>query len=280
MGLVIILFIIENTLVSKSDCKLLINGDDSISPTVSSGTNLLTALSNEGIFIPSACGGGGSCGMCKLTVTDGGGDLLPTEVPHLTRQEKKDNVRLCCQMKVKNDMKLEVPSEIFNIKKYDCEVVSNKNVATFIKEFVVKLPEGETLDFEAGGYIQIDIPPFECSFNDFKVEEEFRDEWDKYKLWDIKAHSDSEVVRAYSMANYPVENNIMMLNVRIATPPPGTTDIPPGIASSYIFNLKPGDKVVLSGPFGEFYAKDTDREMCFVGGGAGMAPMRSHILIS
>ena len=277
MGLVIILFIIENTLVNKADCKLLINGDDEKSPTVSAGTNLLTALSNEGIFIPSACGGGGSCGMCKLRVLEGGGEVLPTETPHLTRQERSEDVRLCCQMKVKNDMKIEVPAEIFNIKKYECEVVSNHNVATFIKEFVVKLPEGEVLDFEAGGYIQIDIPPFKCGFKDFEVEEEFRDEWDKYKLWDINAYSDSEVVRAYSMANYPVENNIMMLNVRIATPPPNTEGIPPGIASSYIFNLKPGDKVTISGPYGEFYAKDTDREMCFVGGGAGMAPMRSHI---
>lgn len=277
MGLVLILFIIENTLVSKSDCKLLINGDDEKSPTVSSGTNLLTALSNEGIFIPSACGGGGSCGMCKLQVTEGGGEILPTELPHLTRQEKAENVRLCCQMKVKNDMKIEVPPEIFSIKKYECEVVSNHNVATFIKEFVVKLPDDETLDFRAGGYIQIDIPPYACTFKDFDIEEEYRPDWDQYKLWGIAASNDEEASRAYSMANYPEENKIMMLNVRIATPPPGTEGIPPGIASSYIFNLKPGDKVTISGPYGEFYAKDTDREMCFVGGGAGMAPMRSHI---
>jgi len=277
MGLVFILFIIENTLVSKRDCKLLINGDEEKSPTVSSGTNLLTALSNEGIFIPSACGGGGSCGMCKLQVIEGGGEILPTEVPHLTRQEKADNVRLCCQMKVKNDMKIEVEPEIFSIKKYECEVVSNHNVATFIKEFVVKLPDGEKLDFRAGGYIQIDIPPYACTFKDFDVEEEYRPDWDQFKLWGIAASNDEEASRAYSMANYPVEDNIMMLNVRIATPPPGAEGIPPGIASSYIFNLKPGDKVTISGPYGEFYAQETEREMCFVGGGAGMAPMRSHI---
>ncbi len=276
MGLVGILAFIESRVVNKDDCLILINGDKSKSPNVSAGTNLLFALADEKIFIPSACGGGGSCGMCKVKVTDGGGEILPTELPHLTRAERKDCVRLSCQMKVKNDMKIEVPEEIFSIQKFECEVISNENVATFIKELKVALPKSADLDFRAGGYIQIDIPPYALQYSEFDVEEEYRPDWDQFKLWDIKASNEDEAFRAYSMANYPEEKGVVMLNVRIASPPPGK-DVPAGIGSSYIFNLKPGDKVTISGPYGEFYAKETEREMCFVGGGAGMAPMRSHI---
>ena len=277
MTLVLLLYIVENKVIDKTDCKVLINGDESKSPIVSSGTNLMTALANEKIFVPSACGGGGSCAMCKVQVLDGGGDVLPTELPHLSMAERKDCVRLSCQVKVKNDIKIKIPDEIFSIKKYECEVISNNNVATFIKELKMQLPNGEKLDFRAGGYIQIYIPAYDITFNSFDVEEEYRGDWTNFKLWDINGKNDDEVFRAYSMANYPEEDGIVMLNVRIATPPPRTTGILPGIASTYIFNLKPGDKVVVSGPYGEFFAKETDKEMCFVGGGAGMAPMRSHI---
>lgn len=276
MGLVGILSLIESKVVNKSDCTILINGDKSKSPKVSAGTNLLFALADEKIFIPSACGGGGSCGMCKVVVTEGGGDVLPTEVPHLTRAERKDCVRLSCQMKVKNDMKIEVPDEIFSISKYECEVISNDNVATFIKELKLALPKDAVLDYQAGGYIQIDIPPYALKYSEFDVQDEYKPDWDQFKLWEIKAVNEDEAFRAYSMASYPEEKGIVMLNVRIATPPPGK-DVPAGIGSSYIFNLKPGDKATISGPYGEFYAKETEREMCFVGGGAGMAPMRSHL---
>jgi len=277
MVLVLALLAIEAKLVRKGDCTLLINDTPEKSPVVSAGTNLLTALSSQGIFIPSACGGGGSCGMCKVQITEGGGEILPTELPHLSRTEVATKVRLSCQLKVKNDMKLTIPDEIFGIQKYDCEVVSNENVATFIKELILKLPSNVDLDFRAGGYIQIDIPAYQLSYKTFDVEEEYRPDWDKFNLWDLNAESDEDVFRAYSMANYPEEKGVMILNVRIATPPPGKPDIPTGVGSSYLFNLKPGDKVTISGPYGEFFAKDTEREMCFVGGGAGMAPMRSHI---
>ncbi len=254
----------------------MINGDESKSPVVDSGTNLLSALSNQGIFLPSACGGGGTCAMCKVKVLEGGGDVLPTELPHLTLGERKDCVRLGCQVKIKNDINIKVPDEIFSIKKFECEVISNNNVATFIKELRLKVPDGIDVNFRAGGYVQLYIPPFNLPFSDFNVEKEYHEDWTKFKLWDINAENDSEVFRAYSMANYPEEKGLIYLNFRIATPPPGQ-DVPPGIGSSYIFNLKPGDKIVVSGPFGEFFAKETEREMCFVGGGAGMAPMRSHI---
>tara|TARA_B100000427_G_scaffold329402_1_gene345458 strand:- start:5802 stop:7022 length:1221 start_codon:yes stop_codon:yes gene_type:complete len=276
MSLVTLLYLVEKNVIGSSDCKVVINGDEEKSPTVSSGTTLLSALSNNGLFLPSACGGGGTCAMCKLQIEDGGGDILPTELPHLTLGERKENVRLGCQVKVKNDMKIKIPDEIFSIKKFECEVISNHNVATFIKELRLKLPEGVDVDFRAGGYAQLYIPPFNCTFKDFDVEKEFCEDWDKFKLWDIKGSNDEEIFRAYSMANYPEEKGVIYLNVRIATPPPGL-DVPPGIGSTYIFNLKPGDKITASGPFGEFYAKETDREMCFIGGGAGMAPMRSHI---
>ncbi len=266
----------ESKLINKGKVKVLINGDEEKSPEVDAGANLLTTLSNNGIFLPSACGGQGTCAMCTCQITEGGGDVLPTEESQLSRAQVKENWRLACQVKVKEDMKIHIPEEIFNIQKFECTVRSNNNVATFIKELVLELPKGQNLDFEAGGYIQIYIPPYNLSFKDFDVEKEYRGDWDKYNLWDLKASNDEEIFRAYSMANHPAEGNIVMLNVRIATPPPGT-DFPPGISSSFIFNLKPGDKVTVSGPYGEFFIKDTDREMVYIGGGAGMAPMRSHL---
>ena len=276
MSLVIILRIIEANVVQAGDCKILINDDESKSPTVASGTNLLTALSNSKVFLPSACGGGGTCAMCKVQIFEGGGDVLPTELPHLTMKERKDCVRLGCQVKVKNDLKIKIPDEIFSIKKFECEVISNHNVATFIKELKVKLPEGMHLDYKAGGYIQTYIPEYKLSYKDIKVENEYNDDWEKYKLFDLQVENEEEIFRAYSMASYPAEKGTVLLNVRIATPPPNV-DCQPGLGSSYLFGLKPGDKITLSGPFGEFFAQETDREMCFVGGGAGMAPMRSHI---
>ena len=274
--LVMLLGLAKNKLVAAGPVKLLINDDPEKSPTVAAGDTLLTALSNEKIFLPSACGGGGTCAMCKCQVLEGGGDILPTEVGHLTRAEQKEHWRLACQVKVKNDMVLHVPDEIFSIKKFNCTVRSNENVATFIKELILDIDGGEILDFEAGGYIQIDIPPYELDYKEFDIPKEYREDWDKFDLWRYHASNDEEVFRAYSMANHPAEGNRVTLNVRIASPPPGL-DVPPGIASSYIFNLKPGDKVVVSGPYGEFFAKDTKREMVYIGGGAGMAPMRSHL---
>ena len=276
MGLVTLLYIVEKKVINAKDCEVLINGDKEKSPQVPSGTTVLSALSASGIFLPSACGGGGTCAMCKVKVTDGGGEALPTEVPHLSMTERKEGVRLGCQVKVKNDMKVEVPEEIFSIQKFEGEVISNENVATFIKEFKVKIPEEFDLDFRAGGYIQIYIPPYKLGYDEFDIEDEYKGDWEKFKQFDIKAENDEEIFRAYSMANYPEEKGVVMLNVRIASPPPGM-DVPAGIGSSYIFNLKPGDKVTMSGPYGEFFAKETENEMCFVGGGAGMAPMRSHI---
>ena len=276
--LVLVLSIAEKKLLPQGDAKILINGDNEKSPTVKPGGSLLSSLSNQSIFIPSACGGGGTCSQCKCQVLSGGGDILPTEVSHFSRSEIKDNYRLACQVKVKGDMEVKIPDEIFNIKKWECTVKSNYNVATFIKELVLELPEGESLDFESGGYIQIDIPEYELKFSEFEVETEYREDWDKFKMWDLKAKNNNpEEFRAYSMANHPAEGNIVMLNVRIAHPPPNKWDAPPGIASSYIFNLKPGDKVVISGPYGDFFIKDTDREMVYIGGGAGMAPLRSHL---
>ncbi len=274
--LVIVLMIAEKKLVQQGKVKILINDDEEKSPEVSPGGNLLNVLANQKIFLPSACGGGGTCGMCKCQILEGGGDVLPTEKSHLTRREIKENWRVACQVKVKEDMTIHIPEEIFSIQKFECEVISNDNVATFIKEFKIQLPPGQHMDFQAGGYIQIYIPPYELSYKEFAIEKEYHEDWDKYNLWDLKSSNDEEIFRAYSMANYPAEGDIVMLNVRIATPPPGM-DVPPGIASSYIFNLKPGDKVTVSGPYGEFFIKDTDREMIYVGGGAGMAPMRSHL---
>jgi Na+-transporting NADH:ubiquinone oxidoreductase subunit F len=274
--LVMLLGVAKNKLVAVGPVKLLINDDPERSPTVAAGSNLLFSLAEQKIFLPSACGGGGTCAMCKCQILEGGGDILPTEVGHLTRAEQKDHWRLACQVKVKNDMVLRVPEEIFNIKKFNCTVRSNDNVATFIKEFILDIDGGETLHFEAGGYIQIDIPPYELDYKSFDIPEKFRGDWDRFNLWRYHAKNDEEVFRAYSMANHPAEGNRVMLNIRIASPPPGL-DVPPGIASSYIFDLKPGDKAVVSGPYGEFFIKDTKREMIYIGGGAGMAPMRSHL---
>ncbi|MBU2591384.1 MAG: NADH:ubiquinone reductase (Na(+)-transporting) subunit F [Nitrospinae bacterium] len=277
LAMVGLLLVAQSKLVESGDVSLRINDDDDLTKVVPAGSTLLTTLSGAEIFLPSACGGGGTCGMCKCQVVAGGGDILPTETSHIGRNEAKEHWRLSCQVKVKQDMSLLIPDEIFNIKKFECTVRSNRNVASFIKELILELDNGETLKFKSGGYIQIDIPPYDISFKDFAIEEEYCPAWNNFKLWEIKGKNEEPIYRAYSMANHPAEGNIVMLNVRIATPPPGATDIPPGLSSTYIFNLKPGDKVTVSGPYGEFFVKPTKREMCFIGGGAGMAPMRSHI---
>ncbi len=278
--LVGVLLYARHKLVPSGPVTVTINDDKQIS--VNAGSTLLTTLSEEGIYLPSACGGGGTCAMCKCQVLDGAGDILPTEVGYFSRKEIQDQWRLSCQVKVKQNMDIRVPKEIFGIKKWECVVVSNHNVATFIKEFVVKLPEGESMDFQSGGYIQIDVPPCQIDFKDFDVEDEYREDWDKLKLWDLKMRNSEPVFRAYSMANHPAEGNIIMLNIRIATPPWDSTKnqfvkVNPGICSSYIFSRKPGDKVMISGPYGDFHVKNTKREMVYIGGGAGMAPLRSHI---
>ena len=276
--LVILLGIAEKKLLPQGDARILINGDEEKSPKVKPGSSLLSSLAGHNVFIPSACGGGGTCSQCKCQVLSGGGEILPTEVSHFTRTEIKDNYRLACQVKVKSDMEIKIPEEIFSIQKWECTVRSNENVATFIKELVLELPKGEILEFESGGYIQIDIPEYKLQYSEFDIEKEYHEDWDNYKMWDLIAKNNNpDEFRAYSMANHPAEGNIVMLNVRIAHPPPHKWDAPPGIASSYIFNLKAGDKVTISGPYGEFFIKDTDREMVYVGGGAGMAPLRSHL---
>ncbi len=287
--LVFMLILAQMKLVQSGPVKIIINGEKTI--TVSAGSSLLSTLANEKIFLPSACGGGGTCAMCKCVVEAGGGDVLPTELGHLSRQEKKENVRLGCQVKVKQDLTIRIPDEIFGIKKWECEVVSNYNVSTFIKEFVVKLPPGETLHFEAGGYIQIDVPTLTADFKTMSITphpelghkpDVFQSDWDKFKLWDLKMKNEEPIFRAYSMANHPAEGNIVMLNIRVATPPWDRAnnkwmDVNPGICSSYIFSRKPGDKVMISGPYGEFHINKTQREMIYIGGGAGMAPLRAHV---
>lgn len=287
--LVFVLLYAQTKLVQSGDVTILINGEKKL--VTPAGSSLLSTLSNEKIFLPSACGGGGTCAMCRCVVEEGGGDVLPTETGHLSRKEQQEHVRLACQVKVKQDMKIRVPEEIFGIKKWECEVVSNYNVATFIKEFVVKLPEDEFLNFQSGGYIQIDVPPVEVEYKtmdispDPKVDtnkDKYRADWDKLKIWDLKMKNDESIFRAYSMANHPAEGNIIMLNIRIATPPWDRAnnrfmDVNPGICSSYIFSRKPGDKVTISGPYGEFHINPTNKEMVYIGGGAGMAPLRSHI---
>ena len=276
--LVAILNLAERKLLPQGEVRILINDDEEKSPKVQPGGTLLTALSGQKIFLPSACGGGGTCGMCTCKVLEGGGQILATELSHISRAEAKDNVRLACQVKVRESMNIQIPDEIFSIKKWECTVRSNDNVATFIKELVLELPAGENIDFKAGGYIQIDVPKYDISFKTIKVDDEYRGDWDKYDLWGLKHKNDEEIFRAYSMANHPAEGNIVMLNVRIATPPPNLwTQVPPGICSTYIFDLKPGDKVIVSGPYGEFFIRESEREMLYIGGGAGMAPMRSHI---
>jgi Na+-transporting NADH:ubiquinone oxidoreductase subunit F len=275
--LITILIVVEKKIIAYKDCKININDGKEESIETPGGSTLLSAFVDNGILLPAACGGGGTCAMCKVCITQGGGDILPTETPHLTLKEQKENIRLACQVKVKNDLNVELDEEIFGIQKFECEVVSNFNVSTYIKELKFKLPGDLDIEFKAGGYIQVDIPEYDISFKDFKIEEEYRLEWDQYNMWDLHVKNEEEIVRAYSMANYPLEKGTVLLNIRIATPPPGM-DVPSGIGSTFLFNLKPGDKVILSGPYGEFFAKETDREMCFIGGGAGMAPMRSHIL--
>jgi len=274
--LVFILLQVKARVTQQGDCKIYIN-DEKEPLSVPSGSTLLSTLSDSKVFLPSACGGGGTCAMCKCQVLEGGGDILPTETGLISRGEQKENVRLACQVKIRQDMKIRIPEEIFKIQKFECTVRSNHSVATFIKEFVVELPKDKKMDFEAGGYIQIDIPPYKIGYNEFDIEKEYHPDWDKYNLWDLKADNDEPIYRAYSMASHPAEPGIVMLNVRIATPPPRDMSLPCGKASSYIFNLKPGDKVTISGPYGEFFIKDTKKEMVYIGGGAGMAPMRSHV---
>ena len=280
--LVIVLIIAKRYLVTSGDVKITINGEKEV--IAQAGSTLLNTLSTQSIFLPSACGGGGSCAQCRCQVTEGGGEILPTETVHFSRKEIKDNWRLGCQVKVKNDISIKMPESILGIKKWECEVVSNKNVATFIKEFVVKLPNGEHLNFVPGSYIQIDIPKYSLKYSEFDVEERFRADWDKFKMWDLTCTNNEETMRAYSMANYPAEGDVFMLTVRIATPPfkpdrSGFMDVNPGIASSYIFTLKPGDKVLMSGPYGDFHPIfDSKKEMIWVGGGAGMAPLRAQIM--
>src|SRR5690554_1700492 len=279
--LVVLLLYIKAKLTPQGKVKININDGEKILE-VDPGQSLLSALGNNKIFLPSACGGGGTCSMCRCRVPEGAGSILPTETGFFTRKEQAENWRLACQVKVRDNINMEVPHEVLGIKKWECTVVSNRNVATYIKEFVVKLPEGEKLDFKSGGYIQIDVPKIEVDFKDMDIDEKFRPDWEKFKMFDLKMKNPEATYRAYSMANHPAEGNIIMLNIRIATPPfdrvnDGFMKVNPGICSSYIFSRKPGDKVTISGPYGEFFLKETDREMMFIGGGAGMAPMRSHL---
>jgi Na+-transporting NADH:ubiquinone oxidoreductase subunit F len=275
IALVFVIIGAKSKLVAEGNVEILINDEKKIHVPV--GSKLLTALADNGLFVSSACGGGGTCAQCKVVVHSGGGEILPTELTHITKREAAHGERLSCQVTVKHDMSIEVEDDVFGVKKWECSVKSNHNVATFIKELVLDLPPGEEIDYRAGGYIQIECPPHVARYSDFDIEEKFRDDWDKFNLWRYVSEVKEPALRAYSMASYPEEKEIM-LNVRIATPPPGASDsVPPGIMSSYIFDLKPGDKCIISGPYGEFYAKETDAEMVFVGGGAGMAPMRSHI---
>lgn len=278
LSLVALLILLEIKIVQQGDVNIVINDDAEKTIKAPVSNTLLSALLNNGILLPSACGGKATCGTCKCRVDQGGGEILPTELALINRNERLDNVRLACQLKIKEDMKIRVPDEIFNIRKYHATVVSNESVATFIKELVLKLDEGEKLDFKAGAYIQIDIPEYQINYRDFDLAEHFIENWKRFGFMDIRAASDEPVFRAYSLANPPAEKDILKFTIRIATPPPDKLHIPPGVGSSFIFGLKPGDKLTLSGPYGDFFVKDTNREMCFIGGGAGMAPLRSHIL--
>lgn len=276
LALVLVILAARSRLVSTGDVTIGINEDPEKSVSTAAGGKLLNTLSGAGVFLPSACGGGGTCAQCKCKVLSGGGEMLPTERSHFTKREEKEGWRLSCQVAVKQDMEIEVEEELFGVKKWECEVVSNDNVATFIKELVLKLPEGENVNFRAGGYVQLECPAHTVEYKNFEIQPEYREDWDKFNLWQYVSKVDEETIRAYSMANYPQEKGLLKFNIRIASPPPGT-DFPPGKMSSFVFNLKPGDKMTVYGPFGEFFAKETDNEMVFVGGGAGMAPMRSHI---
>jgi Na+-transporting NADH:ubiquinone oxidoreductase subunit F len=280
MLLVILLLVAKAKLAPSGPVQIMINGEKEVS--VESGSSLLATLANEKIFLPSACGGGGTCAMCKCQVFSGGGTILQTEVGYFTRKQQQENWRLGCQVKVRENLEIGIPKEVFGIKKWECVVISNHNVATFIKEFVVQLPEGEVLDFQPGGYIQIDVPRGEIGFREFEIEKEYRPDWDKLNLWELRMKNPEPIFRAYSMANHPAEGNIVKLNIRIATPPWDRgrnkfMNVNPGICSSYIFSRKPGDKVTVSGPYGEFHIKKTQKEMVFIGGGAGMAPLRAMI---
>jgi len=277
--LVSMLLFARDKLSPKGDVVLKINDRDL---TVSPGSNLLSTLSGNGIFLPSACGGGGTCGLCRCQIMEGGGSILPTETGFFTRKEQQDHWRLGCQVKIREPLKIKLPEAVLGIRKWECEVVSNYNVATFIKEFVVKLPEGEELNFSPGGYIQIDVPKYDISFRDFIIEDRYKPDWDSFRMWDLGLKNTTETYRAYSMANYPAEKNLIKLNIRIATPPWDNVknqfiNVPPGICSTFLFARKPGDKVMISGPYGEFHIKNTNSEMIYIGGGAGMAPLRSHI---
>lgn len=275
--LVTIILIAKSKLVPSGNVDILINNDPEKSISVPIGGKLLNTLSENKIFVSSACGGGGTCGQCTVKVFEGGGDLLPTESSIIPRKEAREGVRLSCQVPVKQNMKIEIDPEVFNVQKWECTVRSNHNVATFIKELVLELPKGDEIDFRAGGYIQIEAPPHKLSYKDFIIEDEYKDDWDKYDQWKFESKVTEDIIRAYSMASFPLEKDVILLNVRIASPPPSLPNVPPGQMSSFIFDLKPGDKVIVSGPYGEFFAKETEAEMVFIGGGAGMAPMRSHI---
>jgi Na+-transporting NADH:ubiquinone oxidoreductase subunit F len=277
IALVLVILFAKSKLVSSGDVTISINGDPEKAVTTAAGGKLLGALADQGIFIPSACGGGGTCGQCRVDVHSGGGDILPTEEGHINKREAKAGCRLACQVAVKQDMEIEVEDEIFGVQQWECEVISNDNKATFIKELKLQIPNGESVPFKAGGYIQIEAPAHHVKYKDFDIDEQYRGDWNHFGFFDVESKVDTDTLRAYSMANYPEEEGIIMLNVRIATPPPGRLHLPAGKMSSFIFSLKAGDKVTISGPFGEFFAKETDNEMVFIGGGAGMAPMRSHI---
>ena len=277
IALVLVILFAKSKLVSSGDVTISINGDPEKAVTTAAGGKLLGALADQGIFIPSACGGGGTCGQCRVEVHSGGGDILPTEEGHINKREAKAGCRLACQVAVKQDMEIEVEDEIFGVQQWECEVISNDNKATFIKELKLQIPNGESVPFKAGGYIQIEAPAHHVKYKDFDIDEQYKGDWNHFGFFDVESKVDTDTLRAYSMANYPEEEGIIMLNVRIATPPPGRLHLPAGKMSSYIFSLKAGDKVTISGPFGEFFAKETDNEMVFIGGGAGMAPMRSHI---
>ncbi|MDO4895535.1 NADH:ubiquinone reductase (Na(+)-transporting) subunit F [Moraxella sp.] len=278
MSLVVVILMARAKLVNTGKVNININGNPENSISTEAGGKLLQTLAGEGIFLSSACGGGGSCGQCRCKVVSGGGDILPTEESHFTQGEIRDGMRLACQVAVKQDMEIEIDPEFFDVKKWECEVISNDNVATFIKELTLKIPEGEVVPFRAGGYVQLEAPPHTVHYKDFDIAEEYHEDWNNFNLWQYTSTVTEPVIRAYSMANYPEEKGIIKFNIRIASPPPrGGEGIPPGKMSSYVFSLKPGDKITVSGPYGEFFAKDTKAEMVFIGGGAGMAPMRSHI---
>ncbi|MCV6622716.1 MAG: NADH:ubiquinone reductase (Na(+)-transporting) subunit F [Cellvibrionaceae bacterium] len=275
IALVFIILGARAKLVNSGDVNIEINGEKTL--TVPAGGKLLQTLAGNGLFLPSACGGGGTCAQCKCVVNSGGGSMLPTEESHFTKRDAAEGWRLSCQTPVKQDMVIEVPEDVFGVKQWECTVESNPNMATFIKELTLKLPEGENVDFRAGGYVQLECPPHHVKFSDFDIEDEYRGDWEHFGFFNLESKVDEPVIRAYSMANYPEEKGVVKFNIRIATPPPRTEGLPPGQMSSYVFSLKPGDTITVYGPFGEFFAKDTDNEMVFIGGGAGMAPMRSHI---